>query len=237
MNSSFCELFGFTSEELIGLPMTKIMPRQFRKNHRKSLLKSINANTDIIIVAKNRLHGCHKNGYIFPINITVRKYLPLGQESQFLGAIELNTQMNLKAHILTDFNFIIESVSECANSLLGLSRKVIKQQKMDLRTFCPILATISQEKLETKKIENATFYLPEYTADELDVYQITCRSYPRLEKGGSSHLDLNTDVIRPSNIEIKTNVTCSLNEFSTYGTIGYCFCFDVKPKGSISSRK
>ncbi|WP_207902639.1 sensor domain-containing diguanylate cyclase [Reinekea marinisedimentorum] len=73
-NQAAEQIFGFTQDELLGEPLTRLMPQRYRKNHgayvegfKESVVDSRSMQT------RAPVHGLRKDGSEFPIEVTISK--------------------------------------------------------------------------------------------------------------------------------------------------------------------
>jgi PAS domain S-box-containing protein len=70
-NRAALRLFGWSREELIGQPLTRIMPERFHERHRAGWAKWRATGEGPILRRPIRLEGLHKLGHEIPIELTV----------------------------------------------------------------------------------------------------------------------------------------------------------------------
>jgi PAS domain S-box-containing protein len=74
-------VFGYAADEIIGSPVTRLMPQRYQQAHEHGL-RRFHATQEVHIVGRVvELHGLHKNGTEFPIEISVSAWESEGQRS------------------------------------------------------------------------------------------------------------------------------------------------------------
>jgi len=79
------ELFGYTAEELLGLPVEMLVPERFRRGHPQHRQNFLAQPSNRAMGAGRDLYGLHKNGHEIPIEIGLTPYE--SSESQFTIAL------------------------------------------------------------------------------------------------------------------------------------------------------
>ncbi len=70
-NRAASQLFGYAAEEIIGQPLTVLMPVRYRQAHEKGMARIESTGTSQIIGSAVELHGLRKNGEEFPIELSL----------------------------------------------------------------------------------------------------------------------------------------------------------------------
>ncbi|MTI89333.1 MAG: PAS domain S-box protein [Balneolaceae bacterium] len=78
--------FGYTANEIIGKPLTTIMPEKFRKLHTKGMQRHLKEGSSNVIGKTVELTGLHKNSTEFPLELSLNTWQS-GQEHFFIGII------------------------------------------------------------------------------------------------------------------------------------------------------
>jgi len=63
--------FGYSSEEMIGKPLTAIMPERFRELHREGLKRRVAADESSFVRKNIELAGLRRNGTEFPVELSL----------------------------------------------------------------------------------------------------------------------------------------------------------------------
>ncbi|RKP20020.1 hypothetical protein ROZALSC1DRAFT_28444 [Rozella allomycis CSF55] len=70
-NNAVLSMFGYSRKDLIGENVSKLVPTPFKENHAKYMERYKKTREAKVIGKKRELFGLHKNGYVFPISLTV----------------------------------------------------------------------------------------------------------------------------------------------------------------------
>lgn len=70
-NRAASRLFGYTTEESIGRPLTILMPARYRQAHTRGMARMEATGESHVIGSVVELHGLHKNGEEFPIELSL----------------------------------------------------------------------------------------------------------------------------------------------------------------------
>lgn len=84
-NLSAERLFGYTKAEIIGQPLTVLMPERFRNLHSEGLARVVAGGTPHVIGKTVELAGLHKDGSEFPLEFSLAQWQ--AAEGQFFTAI------------------------------------------------------------------------------------------------------------------------------------------------------
>lgn len=86
INRACCALFGYEEAELIGQPMTILMPPPFARDHDKYINTYVKTDRPKIIGIGRDTLGKRKDGAVFPIHLSVGE-ARLGNSTTFVGII------------------------------------------------------------------------------------------------------------------------------------------------------
>ena len=85
--------FGYSASEVLGQPLTRLMPEEFRDGHSRGLQRYVETRQPRIVGRTLELHGRRKDGCEFPLELSLSA-IDVGGELQFLGAIRDLTERN-----------------------------------------------------------------------------------------------------------------------------------------------
>src|SRR5262245_10359454 len=85
-NRAASRLFDYTTEEVIGQPLTILMPARYRQAHEKGLTRLESTGESHVIGSVVELHGLRKHGEEFPIELSLATW-KTGSGSYYSGII------------------------------------------------------------------------------------------------------------------------------------------------------
>ncbi|MFQ5355585.1 MAG: PAS domain S-box protein [Mariprofundaceae bacterium] len=73
-NKAAEDIFGYSEEEALGMPLTALMPERYREKHSKGM-KRFNADSNPVIIGKRvDFYGLRKNGSEFPLELSLTHF-------------------------------------------------------------------------------------------------------------------------------------------------------------------
>ena len=72
------KMFGYTSEEIVGAPLTRIMPKQLQTTHKQAFLAFIRNNDEEELSYKKDIYGLRRDGSQFPVEVSFSKWTKNG---------------------------------------------------------------------------------------------------------------------------------------------------------------
>ena len=85
-NESASKIFGYTEQEILGKPLTILMPEQYRGSHQQGLEHIRSTGKSEYIGRINEMSGLRKTGDTFPIELSVAMWR-VGKETFFSGIV------------------------------------------------------------------------------------------------------------------------------------------------------
>ena len=170
VNPAVEDIFGYQPDELVGEPLTTLMPESLRAQHRDALQEYLQTGERTLDWEYLELPGMHKAGHEVPLAVSFSEFERDGDQF-FTGIIRDNTERkqlendlrqerDLRERIfetsptgilVVDTNGAISFVNEYAAELLGVSKEQISD-------FEPLLSTVE-------------VITPEGTQAEGDIYR------------------------------------------------------------------
>ncbi|MHB0938902.1 MAG: sensor histidine kinase [Armatimonadota bacterium] len=87
VNPATSRIFGYATDELVGQPVTMIMPSPYKEEHGRFLERYLQTNLPHIIGTIREVQGRRKNGEVFPMELSVAESQEYGPERHFVGII------------------------------------------------------------------------------------------------------------------------------------------------------
>ncbi|MDH5798029.1 MAG: PAS domain S-box protein, partial [Paracoccaceae bacterium] len=78
-------IFGYTAEEMIGRPLSRLMPERFRALHDAGISRVVKTGKTKVVGQVLDLTGQHKEGHEFPLQLTLSTWATDGD--RFFGGI------------------------------------------------------------------------------------------------------------------------------------------------------
>ena len=85
-NRAATRIFGYSTEEMIGQPLTRIMPERYREAHERGMARVEATGKGRLIGSVIELHGLRKSGEEFPIELSLATW-KTGRGSYYSGII------------------------------------------------------------------------------------------------------------------------------------------------------
>jgi PAS domain S-box-containing protein len=98
-NRSASRLFGYSVEEMLGQPLTILMPARYREAHERGLVRIEATGTGRLIGSVVELHGLRKSGEEFPIELSLATW-KTATGSYYSGIIRDISERKKAAHAL-----------------------------------------------------------------------------------------------------------------------------------------
>ena len=222
MNLGFTHEFGYFQKDIKGLTLDNILYSIYKPYTHDYLIHLSNTNekkSEIFYVKT-------KNGYMVSTVSKISKVSFFGEDSQFLIALKPIKDRH-KAFIVTDLNLKIIGLNPGANSLLGLSKKIILKHNIILENLCPELFINNKaDSIKSPFKKFVKYNMPSYTKEEFDYYGILSTHYNfenRIKKNLSSVISFDI-----SDDSILVKVIVNPIKYYLDKIIGFAFNFSLK---------
>ncbi len=121
-NAHAAELFGYSSDEMQGRPLTAIIPERFRDQHHAGIHRVVETGETHVIGSTVELTALNREGIEFPIELSLAKWSSNG-DMFFSGIVRDITQ---RKQAEADLRVANHSLAEKNEMLQGLSSKLAK---------------------------------------------------------------------------------------------------------------
>lgn len=102
-NKTFCSMFHYPLNEIVNESISTILPNIISFHHEKYMKEYENRGGGIFYKNLRTLFAKHKEGFIFPVEITVKSVFNTKNGLEYLALIKANTDTT-KQYILTNTN-------------------------------------------------------------------------------------------------------------------------------------
>jgi PAS domain S-box-containing protein len=147
-NRAAQKIFGHEEREVLGLPLTVIIPDQFRSLHEEGISRVTGGGPQHVIGQTVELLGLHKNGHVFPIELSLSTW-EIGERRFFCGIIRDITSRKMAEQKLQETNL---KLAEKAKKL-KLAHEEIKIKKEQLEALSIKLAKYLSRQVYTSIVQ------------------------------------------------------------------------------------
>ena len=133
-NKSAEKMFGYTSKDVLGKPITLIMPEQFRKAHEDAFKKVVDTGVSHIIGKRLELAALGKDGHEFPIELSLATW-NAGEETFFTGIIrDITDRIEMERALRTSHGELEIRVQERTKEL-SMANEALSSSEERFRTL------------------------------------------------------------------------------------------------------
>ncbi|MEW6088063.1 MAG: EAL domain-containing protein [bacterium] len=194
-NKSAENIFGYSSDELIGKPLDIIIPEQFRKAHQKALSRFISTGQSKLIGRTIETTGLRKNNSVFPLELSLSAW-KIKEETFFTAIIRDISKRKLDEEKIHQLNNALEQrvnertaelkkaydIQTTINSILQFSLKDVSLEEI-LKYTLNLILSINWLSFESRGsiflVENDPDILVMKAQNGLSEYiQTTCSKVP-----------------------------------------------------------
>ena len=129
-NDHAAELFGRTSDEMLGRPLTAIIPERFREQHHSGIHRVVETGETHVIGSTAELTGLTRDGVEFPIELSLAQWSNNGN-TYFSGIVRDITQRKQAEADLRIANHALADKNEMLQGLSGKLAKYLSRQVYD----------------------------------------------------------------------------------------------------------
>ncbi|MBL4939535.1 MAG: PAS domain S-box protein, partial [Lutibacter sp.] len=111
-NNAAEKIFGYTSSEMMGKILTKIIPTQNRKKHNQGVFRFKNGGKEKLIGKTIVIDALRKDGTEFPIELSLSSWISANNKKYFTSIIRDITARKEKETTLLQFRYAMSSSSD-----------------------------------------------------------------------------------------------------------------------------
>ena len=145
-------LFGYTEDEMLGEPLTAMIPERFRAGHRAGIERVASGGEKHVIGRTVELAGAHRDGREFPIELSLATWTA-GDERFFSGIIRDITERKRAEEALHIAN---KSLNQKNEQLEALSAKLAKY--LSRQVYDSIFTGRTEVRVESYRKELTVFF-------------------------------------------------------------------------------
>lgn len=215
------KIFGYTEDEIVGKPLTRIMPERFRKAHLAGMKKASATGAYKTIGTTVEVAGQHKDGHEFPLELSVNSWESEGHtiysglmqditerkltetalikakdEAEYANHAKTEFLANMSHELRTPLNAIIGFSEMIKKATFGPLKSQYQEYADHILSSGEHLLSIVSDILDIAKTEAGVFNIEE---EEVDVAKITvaCRTMVRgraQQSGVTLEFDVQNDL-------------------------------------------
>jgi PAS domain S-box-containing protein len=116
-NPAAASMFGYDKAEMVGKPLTAIIPEEYRASHEKGIARVSGGGEHHVIGKTVELSAVHKDGHLIPIELSLSTWL-VGDERYFSGIVRNISERKFmeELHRATELKF--QSIAESASDAI-----------------------------------------------------------------------------------------------------------------------
>ena len=144
-NAAAQRTFGYSEQEVLGQPLTILMPPEYHEAHQRGLRHYLETREARVVGRTIELRGRRKDGEVFPLELSLSA-VELPEEIYFLGAIrDLTERQRLQARIvqaekLASLGLMIAGVAHEINNPLAYVANNLAVLERDIRGLTALVA-------------------------------------------------------------------------------------------------
>jgi PAS domain S-box-containing protein len=116
-NKAATTIFGYDQSEVIGRPLTIIIPEEYRASHDKGIERVSGGGEHHVIGKTVELSGVHKDGHLIPVELSLSTWL-VGKERFYSGIIRDISERKFIEEMHHAIELKFQSIAESANDAI-----------------------------------------------------------------------------------------------------------------------
>lgn len=116
-NKAAAIIFGHPESEVIGKPLTIIIPEEYRKLHEQGIARVTGGGEHHVIGKMVELSGKHKHGHLIPIELSLSTWV-IGENRYYSGIIRDISERKISEELRLATEMKFKSIAESANDAI-----------------------------------------------------------------------------------------------------------------------
>jgi PAS domain S-box-containing protein len=173
-NPSAERVFGYTSAEVEGQPITCLMPPEFHDRHRTGLRRFVETREAHVVGQTVELRGLRKNGAQFPLELSLGA-VEIAGKVQFVGAMRDLTERHrmrsamVQSEKLASIGLLSAGVAHEINNPLAYVANNLAVLERDAHNLMSMLDAYEAGRAQLATVDPERAALVQRLADEMDV--------------------------------------------------------------------
>ncbi len=169
--------FGYRADEIVGRPLTELMPDEFRPRHDAGFRRYVTTRLGRLVGQTIELRGRRKDGREFPLELSLSA-IDLGDEVQLLGAIRDLTERNrMRAMVaqtekLASIGLLSAGVAHEINNPLAYVANNLAVLQRDVKGAMELLALYEESRDRLAQADPTAAEQARELAEEIDLAYI-----------------------------------------------------------------
>jgi PAS domain S-box-containing protein len=130
-NKATANTWGYSIEDLLGMQLTELMPKKYRKPHQDGMKRYVETGKAKVLGTRLELEGLRSDGEMFPIDIHISETI-IADELMFTAALRDITERKQTENELNQAKFKIEEIlEERTKELKETQLQLIQTEKLE----------------------------------------------------------------------------------------------------------
>jgi len=142
-------IFGYSNSEIVGQPVTIIIPDKYKERHRKGLERFLQTGKTKIIGKTVEVSGKTMNGFEIPIEISL-SFQKIGNELTFTAiAKDITFQKEAKKQLIEKLKEA-EKANKELNDFANILSRNLKEPLLSIEDYCTRLSKVNEDTFDEK---------------------------------------------------------------------------------------
>lgn len=196
-NTAAQMMFGYSPEEIVGKPLTLLMPQRYREAHQQGIERAQRTGENKVVGRTIELHGLRHTGEEFPIELSLSSSVFTG-ELFYCGIVRDTSERKRTEEAIREGERKFRAIYDQAPTGIAIIDSVTGQFKNINKRYCEITG-YSEEEMLSSTFQDITY--PDDLQDDLDNMQ-------QLLEGSINAFHMNKRYIRKDGEIIWVNLIC-----------------------------